>query len=74
MLQPFITQVLTSLRLNQYKNTKDLRVLVCGGDGTAKMVIDAIEAAYWPHGTPPVRYLLDTSSFFLVGNLPNRYW
>lgn len=51
-----VTRCLLMISFAQYKNAKDLRVLVCGGDGTAKMIIDAIEAAHWPNGAPPVPF------------------
>lgn len=40
--------------LLKYSSTQNLRVIVCGGDGTVGWVLAVMEQMEWKHGAPPI--------------------
>lgn len=40
-------------RLEMYRKVPNLRVLVCGGDGTAGWILSALDSLKWP-SYPPI--------------------
>ena len=45
------------LGLEKHKDNPDLRVFVCGGDGTIGWILTAIEELYLSHKLPPMAIL-----------------